>query len=622
MHTLPRRRVRLKVLETSQTDSTCSTCFARFDNAVEENPMSKEQNSVATAVPATDKNREKSAKASSRRQFLGQVGVAAGLAAGTLAAPAVATASQENSFNANNVSAPNNVSNPRVLEAFQLRVSTAMADALLPPAKNINNGDQNRYPDHGGTYTKCLLHDQYGRVTPASLQSMMHAFKSGKFSAFESIVMGGTRTLNGPQAAFCFDLEEPDGSQFGQPQVPPAPTIAGAQSGTELLEHYWAALLRDVSFVDYGSNALAAAAAAELGSQPTYLGPRDSGGNVTPNLLFRGTFPGETLGPYVSQLFVQPTFFGAQPLSQQLQTYVPNVDYGTDFGEWLDIQNGVDTGKRVQFDSQPRYTRNGRDFSAYTHVDILYQAYFTAFLVLAGIGAPVNPGNPYIGSRTENGFGTFGPPDFAACFGDLATKALNTVWYHKWLVHLRPRPEATGGQVHLVKTGQSAFTDVIPNNTILNSLGLQTSFNKFGTWLLPLAFPEGSPAHPSYPTGHGVVGGACVTLIKFFYDGNHVLANPVVPSSDGLSLQPYSGADAGQLTVNGELNKLGHNVSFGHGVHAGIHWRSDTDSSLLLGEACALAFLKNKAKTYNEPFTVQLTKFDGTIATISNVGNP
>jgi hypothetical protein len=43
---------------------------------------------------------------------------------------------------------------------------------------------------------------------------------------------------------------------------------------------------------------------------------------------------------------------------------------------------------------------------------------------------------------------------------------------------------------------------------------------------------------------------------------------------------------------------------------------------MLLGEAVALSFLKDKAKTYNEPFTVNITKFDGTTATISNVGNP
>jgi hypothetical protein len=255
-------------------------------------------------------------------------------------------------------------------------------------------------------------------------------------------------------------------------------------------------------------------------------------------------------------------------------------------------------------------------------VDVLYQAYFTALLVLGTIGAPLNPGNPYIGSTTENGFGTFGGPDFAATLGEVATKALDAVWYQKWFVHLRARPEAIGGLVHLIKTGQGNMTDVTQSPVILNSQGLQQSFNKYGTWLLSQAFPEGSPMHPSYPTGHGTVAGACLTVLKFFFDGNFVIPNPVVPSNDGLSLLPYAGPDAGQLTVNGELNKLGHNVSFGHGIHAGIHWRSDTDTSLLLGEAVGLSVLRDKARTYNEPFTINLTKFDGTTATISNQGNP
>jgi hypothetical protein len=116
------------------------------------------------------------------------------------------------------------------------------------------------------------------------------------------------------------------------------------------------------------------------------------------------------------------------------------------------------------------------------------------------------------------------------------------------------------------------------------------------------------------------VAGACITVLKFFFDGSFVIPSPVVSSPDGLSLVPYTGSDAGQLTVTGELNKLGHNVSFGHGIHAGIHWRSDTDTSLIFGEAVALSFLRNRARTYNEPFTVQITKFDGTTATISNVG--
>jgi hypothetical protein len=569
-------------------------------------------------------------KSPGRRRFIAGLGAATAAVSTGVLAPIVAASSanageigsQSNVSSSSSCSAPSGVTNQRVIAAFNLRVSEAISDAQVPPATNVNNGDTALYPDKGGTYTKGLPHDNFGRVDLNAFATFTNALESGEFSDFEKIIVGGTRTQNGPQGGLAFDLEALDNVQFGQPQVPPAPKTASDQNATELLEHYWASLLRDVAFTDYGSSALAAHAAAELGSQPTYLGPRNGGGQVTPNLLFRGAFPGETLGPYISQFFIKPTALGAQPISQQMVSYLPDIDYMTTFADWLTVQNGNVTGDQNQVDPDLRYRHNGRDLAAFTHVDVLYQAYFTAFLVLNTIGAPLNPGNPYIGSHTENGFGTFGGPDFAATLGEVAVKALNAVWYQKWFVHLRPRPEAIGGIVQLIKNGQSGDTDVTLSNVILNSHGLHQSFNKYGTWLLSQAFPEGSPTHPSYPTGHGTVGGACITVLKFFFDGSFVIPDPKVPSSDGLSLLDYTGSDAGLLTVNGELNKLGHNVSFGHGIHAGIHWRSDTDTSLLLGEAVALSFLRDRARTYNEPFSISLTKFDGTTATISNKGNP
>jgi len=578
---------------------------------------------VSNSTEAEAFAQEKRPKGTSRRKFIGQMGgAAAGVVAAAIARPSAVSA-QEFSHHSGPSSSvlPASVTNERVIQAFGLRVSEATQDAIVGPAVNVNNGDTALYPDKGGTYTKGLPHDSFGRVNLAAFATFVKALTTGEPEDFEKIIVGGTRTQNGPQGGLAFDLERLDNVQFGQPQVPPAPKTASDQNATELLEHYWASLLRDVAFTDYDSNTTASQAAAELGSQSTYLGPR-SGGQVTPDLLFRGAFPGETLGPYLSQFFIKPTALGAQPISQQLVTYVPNIDYLADkFTDWVTVQNGNVTGLRNQVDPQLRYARNGRDLAAFTHVDVLYQAYFTAFLVLGTIGAPLNPGNPYIGSHTENGFGTFGGPDFAGTLGEVAVKALNAVWYQKWFVHLRPRPEAIGGIVHLIENGQSNETDVTLSPFILNSQGLQQSFNKYGTWLLSQAFPEGSPTHPSYPTGHGVVAGACITVLKFFFDGSFVIRDPVVPSDDGLSLLPYTGADADQLTVNGELNKLGHNVSFGHGIHAGIHWRSDTDTSLLLGEAVALSFLRDRARTYNEAFTVNLTKFDGTTATISNEGS-
>ena len=262
----------------------------------------------------------------------------------------------------------------------------------------------------------------------------------------------------------------------------------------------------------------------------------------------------------------------------------------------------------------------GRYLSAWTYANVLYQEYFVAFLVLNTIGAPANPGKAACtnSSQTQVDFGTFAGPHFAGMHGGVAYRVLGRSWYQKWFVHRRHRPESGGGIVHLIKTGQGSSINGGLNDNVLNSQALQSIFDKYGTYLLSQAFPEGSPTHPSYSTGHGVVAGACITILKFFFDDNFVIPNPQVPTEDGLALVPYTGSDRDQITVNSELNKLAHNITFGHGIHAGIHWCSDSDVSMVVEEATAISFLQDQAQTFNEKFTVHFTKLDGTTATISN----
>jgi hypothetical protein len=509
----------------------------------------------------------------------------------------------------------------------EIRIDAAKAEHKISIPPHTTNGDEERYADKCGTYTKALLQDGPGRVNLNAYDSFKVALESGDPADFENIIMGGALKLTNPQSGLAFDLEGTDSRQFGNSPsprnqetvvvVPPAPSLASAAYGAELIEMYWASLLRDVPFTEYPSNPVAAQAAHELSGLPEYAGPR-SGGQVTPDVLFRGRFPGETVGPYISQFFITPTFLGQQPISQQQKTYQQNVDYLTDPASWALIQNGGSSGLQNELDSQLRFEHSGRDLAAWTHIDVLYQAYFVAYLVLNSIGVPVNPGSMYIHSKTQVGFGTFGGPQFAGMLGEVAFRALERSWYQKWFVHRRHRPESGGGIAHLIKTGKGSSINGRLHNNVLNSQTLESSFHKYGTYLLSQAFPEGAPTHPSYPTGHGVVAGACITVLKFFFDGNFVIPEPLVPSEDGLSLVPYTGSDRNQITVNGELNKLAHNVSFGHGIHAGIHWRSDTDVSMVLGEATAISILQDQAQTFNEKFTVHFTKLDGTTATISN----
>jgi hypothetical protein len=565
-----------------------------------------------------------------RRHFLGKFGAAATatVAAGVLGRAHVATAQSRAPSASADFSAPP-AFNARVAKSLTLRLEAATSDSLVAVPPHTTNGDESRYPDRSASYSKALLQDDIGVVNPAAWASFKKALKSGKNSDFEAIIIGGTRTLNGPQSAYCFDMEGLDSSQFGNaaspgdstglPVVPPFDPIASSAYGAQLVELYWASMLRDVAFTDYPSDATAVAAAAELTSLPDYRGPRDTFGNVTPALLFRGTFPGETIGPYMSQLMITPTSFGQQPVDQLMNTYLTGIDYMTDTTIFLQVQNGIGTGLSNQVDPTRRYLHDGRGLSAWTHVDVLYQGYLIAYLVLATLNAPLNPGNPYIGSRTQNGFGTFGAPEFAAAMGEVAARALNRVWYQKWLIHLAHRPEAGGGVLQQILSGNQNKIDARLNSNVLNSHAVAQSFAKYGSYLLAQAFPEGSPTHPSYPTGHGTVAGACITFLKFFYDETYVIPTPQVPSSDGLSLLPYTGTDAGQITVGGELNKLARDVSFGHGVLAGIHWRSDTDWSLTLGEAMAISILEDRAQCYNEKFSITFTKLDGNKVTISNL---
>jgi len=134
-----------------------------------------------------------------------------------------------------------------------------------------------------------------------------------------------------------------------------------------------------------------------------------------------------------------------------------------------------------------------------------------------------------------------------------------------------------------------------------------------GTYLLPMAFPEGSPTHPSYGAGHATVAGACVTVLKAFFDESFVIPNPVEAAPDGLSLRPYVGRP---LTVGGELNKLASNIAIGRNI-AGVHWRSDATESLKLGEELAIRYMREERDCFNEAFNgFSLRRFDGVTITV------
>ncbi len=507
--------------------------------------------------------------------------------------------------------------------AYRLRCKAALGQRRVQPALHPTNGDETLYPNHIGNFSKGLPHNAIGEVEPTAYAAWLHALQSGRPEDFEAIPMGASspslqRKLVNPQAGLAFDLEGADSHALA---MPPAPALASKEAAGEMVENYWMALARDVPFAEYGTNAITLGAAQDLTRLQDFRGPKIAL-QVTPQTLFRDTLPGSTTGPYLSQFLLLPVPFGANYIEQQMRTTVPGVDYMTNFSDWLNVQRGERPSQAQQYDAQRRYIRNGRDLGQWVHIDVLFQAYFHAMLIMlagpdandadsSGLGVPFDVGNPYHASATQDGFGTFGGPHIAALMCEVATRALKAVWFQKWCVHRRLRPEAYAGLVHNRLHGVAAYPlalDEITASPVLSMLA-----GKYGSYLLPMAFPEGSPLHPSYGAGHATVAGACVTILKAWFDESFVIPNPVVASTDGLSLEPYSGA---LLTVGGELNKLASNVATGRNI-AGVHWRSDARESLLLGEAVAISVLKDQRLLCNERFDgFTLTKFDGSTVVI------
>ncbi len=559
----------------------------------------------------------------------------------------------------------------RRLAALGIRQQAAELAAERPHPVDDNNSDEVNYnqtdvvtddPPYIGNFSKGLRHDDLGDPDPVSYGSLLRALQSRDPADFREILLGtidpGARRLKltNPQAGLAFDLEGPDAQEN---TVPPAPRFDSVVEAHEQGELYWMALARDVYFGDYGSDPFVQAAIQSLnGEFPEFGGTLP----VTTQNVFRGIYPGEQAGPYVSQFMWKGNSdprkapgqgrnasdgyiaYGSQVIDQRQQTVQgfatagAGADYLVDFPWWLRAQNGEDFRGNDKFDfTARRFIRNLRDGANYVHFDLVINPWYNAAWILLSEpmgdqetpapGAvpmrdrefPKDAGNPYEmpapSSPTEGGFATFGDPHVIEVLTEVTGQAFRAVWWQKWGVHRRLRPEEFGGRIDNWLSGRRDYPiDPSIKNSLLTG-GLSPYYgpgDRFPSYLLPQAFPEGAPTHPAYGAGHATVSGACATILKAFFDESKSIESPVIPSADGLTLLAYTGADAGSMTVGGEINKLAGNIAIFRNA-AGVHWRSDYTQSLLLGERVAIGLLQELSTTFNEDDAFfQLTRFDGT----------
>lgn len=387
--------------------------------------------------------------------------------------------------------------------------------------------------------------------------------------------------------------------------------------------------------------------------------------------LFRGNTPGERLGPYLSQFLLLGNEalgggrnpedgsigYGAISVQQKVRVASPARDYMTTWEQFIDVQNGADLRGAESYVDPKKHPEQGhrfmttpRDLATYVHYDALYEAYLNACLFLLTAGAPFDRGIPFLEADTfdkQQGFAHFGGPHILTLVCEVATRALKAVRYQKFNIHRRLRPEAMGGLIdrwlnnsslrdgalrpltrlmegdsysvgfaNLRWSSGKMLIDEVKQHNRKNNQGCKDASASKSSYLLPMAFPEGSPMHPSYGAGHATVAGACVTILKAYFDHGWTPkewmdgTDPIAyePSNDGSKLIPIKLRQP--LTLEGELNKLAGNIAIGRNW-AGVHYYTDYIESMRMGEQIAIGLLEEQKLTYPENFTMTIPLFDG-----------
>ncbi|OUJ69196.1 vanadium-dependent haloperoxidase [Hymenobacter crusticola] len=436
-------------------------------------------------------------------------------------------------------------------------------------------------------------------------------------------------------------------SQYGtKAQMLAALSLHSASTAAEIVELYAMAVLRDVPFDEYTKPVhqplvqLALDALNAFGAD--FKGPKQGLINkVNAGTLFRGNSPGDLRGGYLSKflLLKRPPLFpsGCAPhvaslihaeiffndFAENLTVPNPNKDreFGLTWNHYVGIQNGLipDPYKTGDFTKPTVVVTNGRHLGTLVHLDTLYEEFAWALDILTAGAYARNPSSPYstpasptaYHAKNEGDGPTLGIPNAAGLLGAVALEAIRAAWTQKWLVARRARPEPMGALVHQRRNGGTEAThgaldarllDRTAHNAAVSALlnKVKSENKRRGgnvpaaeTYLLPQLFPEGSPAHPAWPSGHATVSGACVTVLKAIFNSKLPLLQQTT------NYPPFLASDGNPLTIAGELDKLASNVALGRNF-GGVHYRSDGEDGILLGEEVAIRFLQDHLRTYQE----------------------
>jgi hypothetical protein len=207
---------------------------------------------------------------------------------GAVAGAAAASAAEEQTTRANEPGL-----DERSHQALRVRVDTARLERDVIQPNVTANGDEEHFPNRIGNFSKGMPHNSLGEADLNAYEVFRQAMLNGcRQSDIENVPMGSPdRKVVNPCSAVAFDLQGADSHHLA---IPAAPSVQSAEAAGEIVELYWAALLRDIPFTQYQSDPVAETGAAELSRLSVFRGPKVNG-QVTPATLLRGFTAGDTV---------------------------------------------------------------------------------------------------------------------------------------------------------------------------------------------------------------------------------------------------------------------------------------------------------------------------------------
>ncbi|KAJ1630382.1 phosphatidic acid phosphatase type 2/haloperoxidase [Pavlovales sp. CCMP2436] len=473
-------------------------------------------------------------------------------------------------------------------------------------------------------FSKTLKHDAAtGLPSVQNVTTLLAAVQCPSAASVAAIVLNplSQRKLEGIVGGFDFTM------MGGDPRAPHSPIVwpvDSAEHAFEMAEVYAMQLLRDTKFTDWESSPKVHAIVDFLNGFAAKTTAPTVNGQITPRTLLRGGgVPGSTIGPYVSQFMLHDFWYGGTHFVQKFNIE-PDTNNGLTWQGWLDIQDGVTKNLPIVPAGEAVRARSGRllernfwrqqpnPFAPPPHMspsldtpgsNVHSDAPFSWYFNAAQIAVQMDVGATGIQSSQTSSWATAGDIDVFASVSHVSLVAMRVAWHNKWSMIMKIRPEVFAQRLELARRfpklvngrrpipGLAAIQQNMQAAGGLLQMVLNDNKNRTGgqeSLLLALQYPEGSPTHPSHPSGHATVAGACVTVLKAMLETlvegpsgelvplkwGSATRKTVQASALGDALIAYEGEDAAEMTVNGELNKLASNVAHGR-AWAGVHFRTD-----------------------------------------------